>query len=225
MGFLDELRRQAEAARSRQDSDQQLRLDAVQAVDGAARALRQCLRELAEHLALIRPAPPVRYEFDRACVLDGLPRADFRSDARLARVLDIEVVDHLHLACRVRGEAGVRLRKDFVNETERLERRLAQAGVPYVDREEVRDEASQKLRHIAYAFDAVVEVGMRVECHHARRLLHFRARNLDGLETTAFDLRPEQVDAARLDDLARWWVGERHGFLDGAMSLRRADTA
>lgn len=221
MGFLDDLRRQADEARSRQDSHQQLQLEAVQAVDGAARALRQCLRELAEHLQLIQPAAPVRYEFDRACVLDGHPRVDFRSDSRLGRALDIEVVDHLHLGCRVRGHAGVRLRKDFVNETERLERRLMQAGVPYVDREEVRDETSQKLRCIAYAFDAVVEVGLRVECRHAQRLLHFRARNLDGLETTEFDLRPEQLDAARLDELARWWAGERHGFLDGALSLRR----
>ena len=48
-------------------------------------------------------------------------------------------------------------------------------------------------------------------------------RNLDGLETVECELPAHLVNQARLDDLARWWVGEPNGFLDGALELRRSE--
>jgi hypothetical protein len=222
MGFRDDLRRQALDARARQDSGAQLQRRTVLLVEAAARELRQSLLELASHLQVLQPVAPVRYRFDRQVVLDGLPRQDFRFDSRRASVLDEDVLSHMHLSCSVRSGRAVQLGKDFVNEMEQLEARLTQAGVAY-DREPVREAESGRLLQMRYAFVADVELGMNVQCDHAQGLLRLRLHNLDGLETIHCVLPPADVDNARLDELARWWAGAPHRFLEGLPELRRVE--
>jgi hypothetical protein len=48
-------------------------------------------------------------------------------------------------------------------------------------------------------------------------------RNLDGLETVECNLDPADLGRTRLDELARWWVGEPHRFLEGARDLVRRE--
>ncbi|MEP7281869.1 MAG: hypothetical protein ABI696_07800 [Rubrivivax sp.] len=222
MGFRDELRRQALDARARQDSGAQLQRRTVLLVEAAARELRQSLLELSSHLQVLQPAAPVRYRLDRQVVLDGLPRQDFRFDSRRASVLDEDVLSHMHLSCSVRSGRAVQLGKDFVNEMEQLEARLAQAGIAY-DREPVREAESGRLLQMRYAFVADVELGLHVQCDHAQGLLRLRLHNLDGLETIRCVLPPADVDNARLDELARWWAGAPHRFLDGLPDLQRTE--
>ena len=222
MGFLDQLRRQALDARARQDSGAELQQRTVQLVEAAARELRQTMMELAGHLEVLRPAAPVRYALDRQVVLERLPRQDFRFDSRRASVLDEDVISHMHLSCAVRSGRRVQVGKDFVNEMERIEARLAQAGI-LVDREPVREPGSGRLLQMRYDFVADVELSMHVRCDHLHGALRLALRNLDGLETVQVTLRPTDVDAARLDELARWWAGEPHRFLEGLPDLRRND--
>jgi len=56
---------------------------------------------------------------------------------------------------------------------------------------------------------------------HDTGLLQFHLQNLDGLEAVTFDLPAEEVNGYRLDELARWLVGEPHDFLKDAHNLRR----
>lgn len=222
MGFLDDLKRQAEALRARDDDQQRLQLHVVQAVDAAASALRAYLHELAQSLEAIRPAAHVRYLLDRQVVLQDLPRENFRFDSRRARVLDLDVVDHMHLGCQVRGGARVRLAKDFVTDIELLEGRLNQAGI-LGERDTVRHPDSGKLLEIVYDFEPEVQLSLSVRCRHEAGRLEFTLRNLDGLETVSCSLAPEAVTPWRLDELARWWTGEPHRFLEGAQDLRRVE--
>ena len=53
--------------------------------------------------------------------------------------------------------------------------------------------------------------------------MHFQLHNLDGFESVSLELPAIEVGSARLDELARWIVGQPHRFLDGAQNLRRIE--
>ena len=74
-----------------------------------------------------------------------------------------------------------------------------------------------------YLFDADLQVSTRVLCDHDRGRLRFALRNLDGLESVDCEFPAHEITQARLDDLARWWVGEPNRFLEGALELRRTE--
>lgn len=192
-------------------------------MDGTAvRGVRSFFMELAESLDVIRPAPARRYIFDKNLVLEQVALSEFRSDARRCQVRHQEVIEHLHMKCMARTGRAVVLSKNFVNETERLERRLEQAGIAY-EREAIRIADGDKLTEVRYAFVADVTLNVHVDCDHDAGVLRFTVRNFDGLETVRCTFAAHQVTQARLDDLGRWWLGQPHQFLEGAKELRRVE--
>lgn len=222
MGFLDDLKNQASSLQARQAGDLQSVARTTQLVEAAARGAQRYLMELAGHLDVIRPTSRQRYTLDRRLVLEALPMVDFRFDARRKIVRDQEVIDHVTMICTVRSGRAVQLAKDFINEIEQLERRLAQAGITF-EREAVRHAENGKLVEMRYEFVADVERAVRLRCDHDAGLLHFNLRNLDGLETVDCSFPAHAVTQARLDELARWWLGEPNRFLDPAQALRRIE--
>ena len=60
---------------------------------------------------------------------------------------------------------------------------------------------------------------------HDEGRVQFEIRNLDGLSTVNATFAAFEVTAGRLDELAKWWVGQPHRFLDGAAELRRHEPA
>ena len=222
MSFLDDLKKQAGSLQARQDDGDRTLGRNTQLVEAAAQATRLYLMELAAQLEVIRPAPPVRYALDRRVVLERLPRADFRFDARRKILREQEVLDYVFIACTVKSDRAVQIGKDFVNEIEGLERRLEQAVITF-ERQPLRQAENGKLIEMRYAFVADVQVSTRVICQHDRGTLEFALRNLDGLETVDCEFAAHQVNQARLDELARWWVGEPNRFTEGALGLRRTE--
>jgi hypothetical protein len=60
--------------------------------------------------------------------------------------------------------------------------------------------------------------------NHDAGTLRFSFSNLDELETVECEFAPHEVgQSRRLDELARWWLGEPNRFLDGAAQLRRIE--
>jgi len=222
MGFLDDLKKQAGSLQAQESDSQQSLARSTQLVEAAARGAQRYLMDLASNLDVIRPPSKQRYVLDKRVVVEALPLVDFRYDARRKILRDQEVIDHVVMGCSVRSGRKLQLSKDFVNEMEQLERRLEQAVVTF-EREPVRHPDNGKLIEVRYAFVADVGLSVHLRCDHDRGLLHFSVRNLDGLETVECEFAAHLVTQARLDELARWWVGEPHRFLDGAAGLRRIE--
>lgn len=224
MGFLDELKAQAEALQSRRREDEAAFERHALAADAACKTTFHYWLELGRHLDVLRPAVPARYVFDAHHVLDGpgegLRFEDFQVDARRGRLRNLEVYDHVVVSCRVRGGRRFTIDREFPGEIERLDARLAQASV-VVAGEAQRDAESGRFRGMRYAFEADVRVGVRLVPDHAHGRVQFACNNLEGLASVHVEFDAAQVDAALLDELSRWWLGHPNRFVASGRVVKR----
>lgn len=222
MGFLDDLKRQADELKARQQGDGAALARNTQLADAACKAVSTYFGSLAAQLNVLQPRSNGRFLLDRQHSFDGLPLANFRADARRKRVRDEEVFDHAVLHWQMKSGRRIDLVKDFLPEIERTESRLRQGGVE-VETETVRNPANGNLQLMRYRFVADFAGFVRVLPDHEVARLRFQLVNIDGFETVNAEFAAIDVGTAKLDELARWLVGQPHRFLDGALHLRRVE--
>lgn len=220
MGFLDQLKQQADAVKSAQQQRDGHRERQAMLTDAACKAAYQYWLQLAQQLEVLKPVPRARFVLDARHVLQGVPATGFRADARRRSLHGQEAFDHVVLHWSVKGGHRVVMRKDFVADIERLEARLRQAGIR-ADASATRDPDTGKLLAMQYEFDDEVAGSMRLTPDHDQARIQVKAQNLEGLETVLFTLPVVELSTARLDELARWIVGEPHRALEGVSGLTR----
>ncbi|MGY4830084.1 hypothetical protein ACVNIS_16055 [Sphaerotilaceae bacterium SBD11-9] len=222
MGFLDDLKRQADALKTQQTIDTAALARNAALVEGACKGVLQYFMELAQQLNVLQPTPPLRILLDKATAIDGLKRCDFRVDARRKQHRGQEVYDHLVLHGLQKTSRKLAMSKDFPPEIERLESRLRQAGIS-PDTQWVRDQQSGRLEEVRFSFIADITMMVRVLPSHDDGHLRFQIANFDGIETVTADFPAHLVGSELLDQLARWIVGEPNQFLKQAESVRRVE--
>lgn len=215
MGFLDNLKQQAEALKSQQSLDTATLARNALLVDAACKTTFQYWMELAPQLNVLQPRTRVRYSLDNRTPLDNLVRGDFRVDSRRRRLRDQEVCDHVVLHGVQKSGQTLTLVKDFPPEIERLEARLHQGGIT-PDVTTVRDPDKGRLQEVRYTFKADLVIAVRLLPNHDLGTLRFQMSNFDGFETVTAEFPAHKVGSALLDELARWITGEPHQFLKEA---------
>jgi len=222
MGFLDDLKRQAAALKAERELQSGHSERHAMLADAACKTIFQYWLQLAEQLNTLQPSSPARYALDTRLVLRDLKARDFRVDSRRrGSVREQDHYDHVVMHWTLKGPRGLVAKKDFLNDIQRLESRLRQAGITPLT-EAVRDEHNGKLQSMEYAYDADIASSLRAEPDHANGCVRFQCVNVDGLETLTATLPAFEVGSARLDELAKWLLGEPHRFLQGTKNLRRS---
>ena len=102
------------------------------------------------------------------------------------------MVDRIVLMARAVSGRRVELAKDFPPEIERLEARLAQAGIQCLGLP-VRDAHTGRFVENRYEFTADLVVGVRVLPQHEEGVLRFVVQNLDGLMSMEGSLPAHEV--------------------------------
>jgi hypothetical protein len=222
MGFLDDLKRQADALQAQQQTDSAALERQAQLADAACRSAFSYLDTLVRQLLVLKPVSKVRYELDKKTRFEGLPITNLKVDARRKKLRGTEVFDHVALHARLTDGRKLQLVKDFLPEIEKLESRLRQSGAP-VHAQPVRNPDNGKLVEVRYELHVDFVLGLRVTPDHDRGRLAFKLMNFDGFETVELELPAIEVGSARLDELTRWLLGEPHRFLEGAQALRRVE--
>ena len=103
-----------------------------------------------------------------------------------------------------------------------LPAKLRQAGAP-VHAQAVRNPDNNKLQEMRYEMAVDFAFGVTVTPEHDSASLLFKVMNLDGFETITLDFSALEVGSTRLDELAKWLLGEPHQFFAGARNLRRVE--
>lgn len=222
MGFLDDLKRQAEATKAQQGSDERAHGRNQGLTDMACKAAFVYFSQLVQQLDVLRPRSKVSYQLDRTHRFTGLALVDFKSDARQKRLRGEDAFDHVLLRWRLASGEPLSLTKNFVPDTQSLESRLRRGGVKF-QAHEVRHPESAKLQEIRYEFVADFNASVLITPDHDAARLHFELVNLDGFETVTVDFPAFDVGATRLDDLAHWVLGEPNQFLKGGQNIRRVE--
>jgi hypothetical protein len=222
VGYLDDLKRRADEERARTAVD----LGALERnsllTDGACNAAFRYLASLAQQLNVLQPVSRAAYRFDAKNTFRNLKMSNFRCDARQRRNRNAEVYDHVILAFDLKTGTRVTIAKDFPPEIDKLEARLTQCAAPYTT--EVAVDPSNG-RFLEKRFDIKVEFRsvVRLIPDHDTAWIQFQIVNLEGFETVTVHFPAFEVGSQRLDELARWIVGEPNKFLDGGQNLRRVE--
>jgi hypothetical protein len=220
VGFLDDLKRQAEALKQQQTVDTAALARNSALTEGACKAVSSYFMALGPQLEVLQPPNPMRFALDRQNVFEGLRLSDFRVDARRKRVGNEEIHDHILMHWMLKSGRSLQLTKDFLPDIEKLESRLRQSGAQ-VDNEPLRNPDNGRLLGRRYTFVADFVGSVRVTPHHESARVHFQLQNLDGFETVTVDFPAIEIGSARLDELARWLVGQPHAFLKDGQNVRR----
>jgi hypothetical protein len=224
MGYLDQLKQQADAVLREKQVDAAAFERSALAVEAACKTCFHYWLDLSRQLDVLKPPVPTRYAFDNRNVLDGpadgLRFQDWSVDARRRSLRNLEVYDHVVLSARVRSGRRLTLTRNFPPDMERLEARLTQAAVVVVP-DVQRDLQTGRFKEAVYAFDADVHASVRLTPDHAQGRLQFAAVNLEGLSTLTVKFDAARVDTALLDELAKWWLGEPSGFVAAGRVVRR----
>ena len=228
MSFLNQLKQQAQErqAQERQDVAEMERRIAV--TEAACTIGWRYLEDMGRQLDVLRPLSNQRYVIDSRCIVESLPLTNFVGDIRKQRLRlgplsERELVHHVLLRAELRSGREVELTKVFPTEIDKVQARLAQAGIQCIG-ESVRDEEG-RFQAMRFRFYADITASVRMVPLHDEGRVQFEIRNLDGLSTVNATFAAFEVTAGRLDELAKWWVGQPHRFLDGAAELRRHEPA
>lgn len=124
MGFLDDLKRQADAAKAAQQTDTGALDRNAQLTDAACRTAAAYFNTLAQQLNVLRPRSKGVFRLDRRHVFEGLQLGDFRADARRKMLRGADVFGHVALRWKLVSGTKLSLMKNFLPDIEQLESRL-----------------------------------------------------------------------------------------------------
>ncbi len=222
MGFLDDLKRQAEAAKAGQATDTAALERNAMLAEAASKTVFNYFDTLIRQLEVLRPVSKTRYVLDRRTSFEQLPMVDFKVDARRRKLRGQDVYETISLHGRLRNGQKLAFSKDFLPDIEKIDAKLRQANAP-VHAQAVRNPENNKLQEMRYEMLVDFGFAITVTPDHDRASLPFKVINFDGFETVTLELPALEVGSTRLDELAKWLLGEPHQFFAGARNLRRVE--
>jgi hypothetical protein len=222
VGFLDDLKRQADAARALQTTDSGFLERQAALTDAACQTAFHYLATLAQQLNVLCPSSKASYRLDRRQAFDGLRLCDFRADARRRKLRSHDAFDHVVLRWRLVSGRPVSFVKNFLPDIEQLESKLRRSGATF-DAQAVRHPQTAKLQEMRYELKADFEASVHIAPDHDAGRVRFELVNLDGFETVSVEFASFEIGTGRMDELARWIVGEPSSFLQGGQQLRRVE--
>ena len=222
MGYLDELKREADAVRAAQTVDVGALERNTLTTDGACQSASRYLGSLAQQLNVLQPKSRGVFRFDSQNEFRNLQLTDFRADSRMKKLRDASVFDHVALSFTMKTGRKIMLAGDFPPTIEKLEARLNQCGAPY-DSEIIRDTESGKFIEKRFTVKAEFRGTVKLLPDHDIGWIEFQVANLDGFGTTTVFFPAIEIGSQRLDELAKWITGQPNRFLEGGQGLRRIE--
>jgi hypothetical protein len=220
VGYLEELKRQADEALALQTQDIGALQRNAMLTDSACQSTARYFDTLARQLNVLQPVARAVWRFDSRTTFNQLRFSDFRADARMKKLRDGEVFDHIVLNFAAKTGTRVTIAKDFPPEIEKLEARLRQCGAHF-ESEVIRDPENGRFVEKRFELLADFHSSVRVLPDHDAARIAFHIANIDGFETVSVVFPAFEVGTSRLDELARWITGEPHSFLRDGQHVRR----
>jgi hypothetical protein len=224
MGFLDELKEQAQALHTGPDDagpDPETLARNRRLANGACRLAHDYWKELADHLNVLRPPSAARYLIGGREPLEGLACGNFRVLPQHKLLPGGEALyESVLLAWQAASDRVQRVEKEHPQDIERLRAALMQAGIQ-ASEAPVRHAISGRPQGTAFQFKATVAASVRVTPLAEVGRVRLTFINVDQLERVEGEYPAAGLRARLLDEIGRWIVGQPHRVLEYAGNLKR----
>jgi hypothetical protein len=211
MGFLDQLKSQANSLiEEKQAQHTQLTANA-ETVDARMRQTFSYLNDLAKQLEIIKPPSAQAFELHGVGKFDQLALADFFADYRKKNFNDSEVFDIVTFQFKHHSPRNLVLKKDMPHQIAQCEDALWRHNLKF-QREDIRNEAG-KMRWTEFTISCSVNADASVQGDYERALLIFKLKNFERFETVTVAFHAPTFGEPLLEDFARMIVGQPNRFL------------
>lgn len=214
MSFLEQLKTQASAVRTRQD-EQQVHNDVnTNATEQSCQTILYYLEELVRQLKVIEPDGP-KLSLDGKTPWPEMKLTGFQVDSRKKMLRDREVFDSIAMGWKIvpRVDQPVygSVSANFPPDLQRLEARLATGWVQH-ERHEIRHPEKNTLQLVRFDYATHSRGNIRVTPDHGNGMLAFRLANLTGFGLVNTSWPAAQIRTPVLDELAKMLCGQPSRF-------------
>ena len=214
MSFLDQLKIQAGAVKSRQDQQQVEHDTNTLATEQACSTLLFYLEEMVRQLNVIEPDGP-KLSLDGKTPWPAMKLAGFQLDARKKTLRNREVFDYIavgwQIVPRIGRPVSGNVSANFLPDLQRLEARLTTGWVQH-ERHEVRHPEKNTLQLVRLEYTTQSRGNILVTPDHDNAVLAFRLANLIGFGLAHTTWPCAQVQRPVLDELAKMVCGQASRF-------------
>jgi hypothetical protein len=211
MGFLDELKSQADSLLKEKDAHHSKLNTNAEKVDARMRQTFAYLNDLAKQLEIIKPASAQTFELHGVGKFDKLMLQDFFADYRQKKFNNAEVFDIVTFQFKHYSPNVLMLKKDMPNQSDQCEDALWRHNLKF-QREDVRNEDG-KMRWVEFTIPYSVNADMSVTGDYENAQLIFKLKNFERFETATVAFYVATFGESVLEDLARMILGHPNRFV------------
>ena len=211
MGLLDDLKKQAELAKTQQMSAQSLQEATVKTVEAKMKQSFQYLHELLKQLSVLKPVNPLNFSVPGVVELKNLQYLDSFIDNRKKRINDLEVVDYTSFYIKWGSTSKITLDRDMPAPAQKIREGLNQNGVKFSE-EEIRSPRGT-IAGWRFIIDQAINTDVKIRADHEQPRLLISARNLIRLGSDEFVVPAEDITEAWLEEFAKTLLGQMSSFI------------
>jgi len=210
MGLLDDLKKQAELAKSQQLSAASLQDASVKTVEAKMKQTFLYLHDLLKQLSVLKPVNPLAFPIPGVSEMKNLQYLDSFIDNRKKRINDVEVIDHIAFYIKWGSTNKISLERDMPAPAQSVRDGLGQYGVKFTE-EELRSPRGT-VAGWKFMIDQAINTDVKIRADHDQMRLLVGSRNLMRLGSDEFVVPSDDIDEVWLEDFAKTLLGHPSTF-------------
>jgi hypothetical protein len=204
VGLLDDLKKQADAAKAQsEDKTESMRASAV-AVDHALRRTFLYLNDLGKQLNSIQMPSPFTYKIPNVADVNGLVAKDFFCDFRSKHFIDKDYYGEVHVAYRCWSDKALNVKKG-PDDMEKFRDFLWQSNIEHKS-EQYRNER-KVITHEVFRLNCDFRVQAKIDGDHENGRLKIVTKNVGGFDMDVFNLLALEMNDHAVEEFAKFLIG------------------
>jgi hypothetical protein len=217
MGFLDQLKSQADSLLKEKDAHHSKLNANAEQVDARMRQTFSYLNDLAKQLEIIKPPSAQTFELHGVGKFDQLMLRDFFADYRQKKFNNTDVFDIVTLQFKHYSPNVLTIKKDMPHQINQCEDALWRHNLKF-QREDVRNEDG-KMRWAEFSIPHSIIADASITGDYENAQLIFKLKNFERFEAASVAFYAPTFGESVLEDLARMIVGQPNRFLAQGLLL------
>lgn len=205
MGLLDDLKKQAELAKSQQLSAASLQDATVKTVEAKMKQTFLYLNDLLKQLAVLKPVNPLSFPIPGVTELKNLQYLSSFIDNRKKRINDVEVIDYIAMYVKWGSVAKINIERDMPAPAQKIREGLTQNGVKFTE-EEMRSPRGT-VAGWRFMVEQAVTTDVKITADHDQPRLLLAGRNLTRLGNDSYIVPSDDINDAWLEEFAKTLLG------------------